>query len=258
MTINDDMPVVIIESPYAGDVKANEEYCRKAMKDCLLRGEAPYASHLLYTQEGVLDDTIPEERNLGIGAGFAFRNKADKTVVYYDRGISTGMKYGIRNARKHNIPIEFRSLEGRRRAYLAGPMEYSDDNGLGWRLQYREVLKPLNIQCVVPNEEEEDIIAGVNLQLLKRTDVEAHNKILHQFIEQDLEFVRTVDMIIIRWEGERMSGTIGEAQHAFLHNQPVYLVTTQPIHTVPGWFLSCCTKTFETVNQLVDFLGRGE
>ena len=47
---------VILESPYAGDVETNLRNARAAMRDCLLRGEAPYASHLLYTQPGVLDD----------------------------------------------------------------------------------------------------------------------------------------------------------------------------------------------------------
>lgn len=253
---NDQMPLVVIESPYAGDTEANEEYARKAMRDCLIRGEAPYASHLLYTQPSVLDDTVPEERNLGISAGFAFRRKADKTVVYYDHGISTGMKHGIRNAREHGIPIEFRSLEGKRRAYLAGPMEYAEDNGLGWRLEYKQILSNLNIQCIIPNEEEANILNGVDLQALKKSNVESHNKILRQFIRQDLEFVRTVDMIIIRWEGEKMSGTIGEAQHAYLNNKPVYLVTSQPQHTVPGWFLACCTKVFKNSQQLIDFLRR--
>ena len=39
---------VIVESPYAGDVERNIAYVRAAMRDCLMRGEAPLASHLLY------------------------------------------------------------------------------------------------------------------------------------------------------------------------------------------------------------------
>lgn len=42
------MRLVVVESPYAGDVKRNEEYARRAMADCLARGEAPFASHLLW------------------------------------------------------------------------------------------------------------------------------------------------------------------------------------------------------------------
>ena len=42
------MVLVLLESPYAGYVERNLAYARACMRDCLLRGEAPFASHLLY------------------------------------------------------------------------------------------------------------------------------------------------------------------------------------------------------------------
>lgn len=102
--------LVVLESPYAGDVNNNVRYARACMKDCLLRGEAPYASHLLYTQEGVLDDLIPAEREAGIQAGFAWRQAAKKTVVYTDLGMSKGMVYGVNDALKRGVPVEYRRL----------------------------------------------------------------------------------------------------------------------------------------------------
>lgn len=104
--------LVIVESPYAGDIEKNVAYARAAIRDCLLRGEAPMASHLLYTQDGVLNDKIPEEREHGIQAGFAWRQVAELTVVYTDLGISKGMQYGIDDANKRNSPIEYRTLPG--------------------------------------------------------------------------------------------------------------------------------------------------
>lgn len=101
---------VIVESPYAGDIERNERYARACMKDCFDRGEAPFASHLLYTQPGVLDDTIIEQRTLGIDAGLIWGQCADKTVLYTDLGISKGMEYGVKNAEKVRRPIEYRSL----------------------------------------------------------------------------------------------------------------------------------------------------
>lgn len=104
------MRLVIVESPYAGDVRANEEYARKCLADCIKRGEAPFASHLLYTQAGVLDDAIPEERRKGMTAGFAWLAKADASVVYIDHGISKGMIEGIKKAWALGIPVETRTL----------------------------------------------------------------------------------------------------------------------------------------------------
>lgn len=104
------MRLVIIESPYAGDVEANVEYARKALRDSLLRGEAPIASHLLYTQPNVLDDNVTHERNLGINAGLAWGEKADATVVYADLGVSNGMLLGMRRAILAKRPIEIRFI----------------------------------------------------------------------------------------------------------------------------------------------------
>jgi len=101
---------VILESPYAGEIEKNVEYAQKCMRDCLLRGEAPFASHLLYTQPNILDDLIPDERTLGIDAGLIWGKGAEKTVVYTDRGISKGMEYGIKNAKDNNRSIEYRSI----------------------------------------------------------------------------------------------------------------------------------------------------
>ena len=106
------MKRVIIESPYAGDVERNIRYARAAMKDCIRRGEAPFASHLLYTQEGVLDDDKPEERQLGIDAGLAWGDVTDLIAVYRDLGITKGMQYGIERHLKLGRIIEYRFLNG--------------------------------------------------------------------------------------------------------------------------------------------------
>lgn len=105
------MRLVIVESPYAGDIEKNVRYARAALADCLARGEAPYASHLLYTQPGVLDDTVPEERTLGIKAGLRWGRLADATVVYDDLGVSSGMKQGIERAAREGRSVEYRSID---------------------------------------------------------------------------------------------------------------------------------------------------
>lgn len=104
------MTRVIIESPYAGDIDKNIEYARRCIADSLSRGEAPFASHLLYTQPGILNDNIPEERRLGIEAGLLWGEMAEKTVVYIDLGISKGMQYGIDKALQSGRKIEYRKI----------------------------------------------------------------------------------------------------------------------------------------------------
>lgn len=104
------MTLVILESPYAGDVERNIEYARMCVRDSLLRGEAPIASHLLYTQTGILDDDIPQERQLGIDAGLAWKKVATKQVFYIDYGYSKGMLYGKEYATNNGIEIEERKI----------------------------------------------------------------------------------------------------------------------------------------------------
>ena len=101
---------IIIESPFAGEVQRNIRYARACVKDCLLREEVPYASHLFFTQRGVLDDRIPEERILGMNAGIFIARFASLEGVYTDLGISAGMEWGIRAAEKAGRRIEFRLL----------------------------------------------------------------------------------------------------------------------------------------------------
>jgi hypothetical protein len=101
---------VFLESPYAGDVPENLRYARACLADSLRRGEAPFASHLLYTQEGVLDDAVPEERMAGILAGQAYLETCVLSAVYVDRGISAGMELGIAAAERLGIPVERRTL----------------------------------------------------------------------------------------------------------------------------------------------------
>ncbi len=101
---------VIIESPYAGDIEENLCFARLCVRDSLSRGEAPIASHLLYTQPSILRDDVPKERQWGIDAGLAWGEAAEATVVYTDRGISRGMEFGIADAAKSGRPVEYRRL----------------------------------------------------------------------------------------------------------------------------------------------------
>ncbi len=113
-------PRVFIESPYNGtpeEIKRNVNYAILAMQDCLLRKEAPFASHLMYTQtreQGFVSDDDEVNKCVGreaaIEAAMSWGLVSEKTVVYQDYGITRGMKYGIANAEKAGRPIEYRNI----------------------------------------------------------------------------------------------------------------------------------------------------
>ena len=103
---------VIIESPFSASngrtLTQNIQYARLCALDCVRRGEAPYASHLIMTQ--FLDDSVPEERRLGMEVGFTWGEAADIVAVYEDFGVSSGMKMGVANATRLGKPVEYRNL----------------------------------------------------------------------------------------------------------------------------------------------------
>lgn len=110
------MELVQIESPYASQhdlvVEFHEWYLAACLRDSLMRGEAPFASHGLYTRRGVLKDRDKDERRMGIEAGFAFRSVTTVTAVYMDLGMTTGMVAGIEDAAKAGRRVEERRLGG--------------------------------------------------------------------------------------------------------------------------------------------------
>jgi hypothetical protein len=104
------MRLVIVESPYSGNVPLNLRYLRACLRDAVLRGESPYASHALLTQPGVLRDEIPDERAQGIAAGFAWRTAAALTVFYEDLGWSSGMWQAHRDCQARGLPFQSRRI----------------------------------------------------------------------------------------------------------------------------------------------------
>jgi hypothetical protein len=90
------MKTVLIESPLEFGTERHEEnlvYAKRCLNDSLLRGEAPYMSHLLYP--GTLDDRIPEQRQRGMGAGWAIGARLEAWIFYLDRGVTKGMLEGV-------------------------------------------------------------------------------------------------------------------------------------------------------------------
>jgi len=103
---------VLILSPYKGDIEANVAYAWECVIDSMKRGEAPWASHLFYTE--IMNDADPAQRSLGFACEYAWLRVCDLLAVYTDRGLSSGMVKTINSASVDptlSIPIELRSLK---------------------------------------------------------------------------------------------------------------------------------------------------
>lgn len=111
-------PIVIIESPYSNgaqesNVEGAVEYAKDACLHSIHAGEAPLASHLLYTQ--FLNDNCAVARGIGIDCGLAYADLARTIAFYIDQGISRGMFNALctfANDQLLSKKVVFRSLKG--------------------------------------------------------------------------------------------------------------------------------------------------
>lgn len=97
------MKKVYICSPCRGDYEKNitkaQEYCRAAA----LAGVIPIAPHVYLTQ--FLNDTNPDERELGLSFGLELLQGCDEVWVYGITAPSAGMAAEIKLARELGIPV---------------------------------------------------------------------------------------------------------------------------------------------------------
>lgn len=102
--------LVMIESPYSGDIEKNTSYARLAVKDSIVRGETPFASHLFYPQPTILNEEDPEQRYLGIRLGYNWGEKAEAIIFYVDYGMSVGMHQALIHYKDLGKTIYYRTI----------------------------------------------------------------------------------------------------------------------------------------------------
>lgn len=98
-------PKVYVASKYAGDVEKNVAaavgYCKYVINQDMI----PVASHLLYPQ--MLDDSIPEERELGLMFGLSLLAICDEVWCFGDVSSSVGVQQEIVEAKKLGKKVRY-------------------------------------------------------------------------------------------------------------------------------------------------------
>lgn len=149
-----------------------------------------------------------------------------------------------------------------KRAYLSGGMEYAAAEGAHWRSELqRWIEERLGGTAFNPNVESARLFhaefAGVDFRELKTSDPAAYARIARRLVEIDCnEIAARTDYLVCYWDegAARGAGTKGELTMARFFGKPVYLVTSFPLHDIPGWVLGCVSKTFATFEELKEFL----
>ena len=101
-------PLVYICSPYSGDIESNTDSASRYSRFAVVMGCIPIAPPLLFPQ--FLDDSDPDERELGLFFGNVLMSKCSEVWVFGSH-ISSGMRAEINWAKRKNYPIRYFSSQ---------------------------------------------------------------------------------------------------------------------------------------------------
>ena len=103
---------VIVLSPFMAEDPAlamkMQRYAARAIKDSLMKNEAPLASYVFYSD--ALSPKNPIERDIGLQAQLTWLKGCDILAVYMDFGITPAMQVVINNAMLKVKRIEYRTI----------------------------------------------------------------------------------------------------------------------------------------------------
>ena len=148
--------------------------------------------------------------------------------------------------------------------YLSGGMEYAEGDGKQWRQDLQEwIERRLNHRVFNPNVESDRFFAQhypeLDFRKLKIENTKLYADIVRHLVDIDCsEIAHHSDYVVCYWDesAARGAGTKGELTMAKFFHKPVYLVTTFPLHDLPGWILGCVTESFMTFDELKERLAQ--
>lgn len=146
--------------------------------------------------------------------------------------------------------------------YLSGGMQHKEGFGADWRIKCGNRIRelgfyPLDIcafdRAYAAQYGELYTMKDVDLHLQNKSNMRKH------FIHTDIELViRDSDAVILLYDESvrRGAGTISEAQEAYMHDVPVFVVSTYEdwVKEVPGWLQGLATKIFTNFETLYEYL----
>ena len=143
-------------------------------------------------------------------------------------------------------------------AYLSGAMEYSPDQGRGWRQEVSLLLKErLGHEVFNPNEEINQILSDeeeLHFREWKENDEEKFKTLMNRIIDRDLSYLtEKSDYVICKWDeyAVKGGGTHGEITVAYYHKIPVFLLSEMPRNRISSWILGCSENIFFDVESLL-------
>lgn len=115
------MQVVVLESPFSGDIPRNVAYAQRIMMHARERKEIVIIPHLLWTQHHMCKEHFVSDfdvkfecknggRDVSLEQIKELRRRADLVVFYTDHGWSNGMTHGLEHCKAEGINFEERQI----------------------------------------------------------------------------------------------------------------------------------------------------
>ena len=144
--------------------------------------------------------------------------------------------------------------------YLAGSIEYSPDQGKGWRAEIAPLLISLGHEIYDPAQDEKKNLTDIEVREFrswKQSDLPRFQRTVRKIIEYDLNLIEDrCDAVVCYWDHHagRGAGTQGELTFAHRLGIPVYLICGMPVGEISGWLLGCATEVFLNFDGFREFM----
>lgn len=146
--------------------------------------------------------------------------------------------------------------------YLSGGIENAENMGADWRKTVAEELKkeryfPLDITAL--DQAYSKAHGKLYTTFDEDTELKRKANIRKHFVTTDLELIKNdSDALLLYYDNSvRLgAGTISEAQFAFLHDIPVFIVCYWEDwrKELPGWLHAVSTKVFTTFDDCINYM----
>jgi len=149
--------------------------------------------------------------------------------------------------------------------YLIGPIDFVNDDGVGWRTYFAKICSELGINITIldPTNKPKHLGQEIGIEKTVIRDLikngkwnEAHKK-MKKIRHYDLRMVDSSDFLIIYIDIDAfMCGSFDELFLAERQQKPIFMIIKQGKYSIPTWLVSFLkeNEVFDSVDDCVDHL----
>lgn len=145
--------------------------------------------------------------------------------------------------------------------YLCGSMEFSKDNGEGWRRIATIQLRKYGYEPVDPTVRQPALPSSLEINSsaeLKKQNLPAYIEHIRNCIDIDLKYIKDSEAVLLRIDKGIGGGSLGEATFAYYTaSVPIFAFKDPDVSLVEdtsGWLISCCSRIDHTMEEAISHM----